>query len=329
MFKIGLTRDFLTPEGSLSYKTIGLETLDAVPGVEYEFLKEHHSPVTPEMIDGYDVIISLAPAYNASSFTGVKGLKAICRFGVGYDMVDVKACTDANVMLTITRGAVNHSVSEAIIGWMLALSHKMFQKDKLVRDGKWAERSRYTGSEIRNKTLGIIGIGGIGSTLVDMLKPFHIARVLAFDPHADASRVAAMGVELTDLKTMMAQSDFVSINCPLTEETRNLVKAEELSLLKKSAFLINTARGGIINGEALLNILKNEQIAGYATDVFDDEPPNVNDELFSMKNVIMAPHCIAWTNELFEEIGQMACRQAVQVYNKQTPDHLVNPEVLK
>ncbi len=121
MFKVGITKDFLNLEGELVYDDMGLSILDNTEGLQYKFLKEHHSPVTPEMLLGYDAIISLAPSYNFDSFKGVTGLKAICRFGVGYDMIDLKACSDANVMVTITRGAVNHSVAEAIITWMLAL----------------------------------------------------------------------------------------------------------------------------------------------------------------------------------------------------------------
>lgn len=329
MFRVGLTRDFLTPDGTLTYKSIGLDILDNTPGIEYEFLKEHHSPVTPGMIKGFNAIISLAPSYNAKSFEDVTELRAVCRFGVGYDMVDVQACTDAGIMLTITKGAVNHSVSEAVIGWMLALSHRMFEKDKLVREGRWQERSRYTGSELRGKTVGIIGIGGIGTRLVEMLKTFDIATVLAYDPYADKNKFSLAGVQLTDLKTVMSNADFLSVNCPLTDETRNLIGSAELSLMKTTSYIINTARGGIINSAALIEILKKESIAGYATDVFDTEPVPSDDPLFALKNVIMAPHCIAWTNELFEEIGKMVCSQVVQLSKGEIPAHVVNTDLLK
>ena len=162
MFKVGLTRDFLTPEGKLTYKDIGLEILKNAEGVEYEFLKEHRSPMTPDMLVGYNAIISLSPAYNTESFKGIHDLKAICRFGVGYDMVDIKACSEANVIVTITRGAVNYSVAEATLTWMLTLSHRVLEKDRLVRSGNWSQRSNYMGSELRGRTLGIVGMGGIG-----------------------------------------------------------------------------------------------------------------------------------------------------------------------
>jgi len=328
MFKVGLTRDFLTPEGNLTYKDIGLEILEKADGVEYEFLKQHNSPVTAEMLKGYNAIISLAPAYTAESFTGVHDLKAICRFGVGYDMIDLKACSDANVIVTITRGAVNYSVAEAIITWMLALSHRVLDKNRLVRNGKWSQRAKYMGSELRGRTLGIVGIGGIGGRLVEMLGTFGMNQPIAYDPYAAEDRTKEFGVQLVDLGFLMQNSDFISINCPLTDETRNLISEHELSLVGKETFIINTARGGIINEEALIKVLTNNLIAGYATDVFANEPPVENNPLFKLDNVILAPHCIAWTHELFQEIGRKACGQVVQIAQGIIPDDVVNLDIL-
>lgn len=328
MFKIGITRDFLTAEGKLIYKDMGLDILDNEKNISYEFLKTHQSPVTPEMIDGYDAIISLAPAYNADSFKNAHMLKAICRFGVGYDMVDVNACNNANVILTITKGAVDHSVAEAVITWMLTLSHKVTEKDKLVKTGRWTDRVLFMGSELRGKTLGIIGLGGIGTKLAAMLQPFGMKKILAYDPYADAAKALAAGVTIVDINTLMQASDFVSVNCPLTPETRNLISDKELALLPKHAYIINTARGGIINEDALLRALQQQSIAGYATDVFEKEPVNADHPLLSMPNVIAAPHCIAWTDELFSEIGRMVCRQVVQLSKGQIPDHVVNAQIL-
>src|SRR5258708_18474736 len=239
MFRVGLTRDFLTADGKLTYKDMGLDILDNAGGVEYEFLKEHRSPVTPDMLQGYDAIISLAPSYNSESLKGVQDLKAICRFGVGYDMIDMKACSDANVIVTITRGAVNYSVAEATLTWMLALSHRVFEKDKLVRSGSWSQRTHYMGSELRGRTLGVIGAGGIGGRLVEMTRVFDMNQPLAFDPYVDEGKAAGLGLQLVDLPTLMKHSDFISVNCPLTEETRNLIVEHELSLIKKEAFIIN------------------------------------------------------------------------------------------
>lgn len=328
MFKVGLTRDFLTPEGKLTYKDIGLEILEEASGVEYEFMKDYRSPVTADMLQGYQAVISLAPAYTADSFTGLYELRAICRFGVGYDMVDLKACSDANIIVTITRGAVNYSVAEAVLTWMLALSHRVFEKDRLVRNGGWSQRSHYMGSELRGRTLGIVGIGGIGGRLVEMIRAFGMNQPIAFDPYAGEDRAKLYGVKLVDLRYLLQHSDFISINCPLTEETKNLLSEDELSLIKKGTFIINTARGSIINEQSLIKALASNSIAGYATDVFENEPPDKDNPLFKMDNVIMAPHCIAWTHELFREIGRKACRQVVEIAQGKIPEDVVNGGIL-
>lgn len=328
MFKVGITKDFLTNDGKLVYKDMGLDILDQTPGITYEFIKTHQSPVTPAMLQGYDAVLSLAPAYNKESFTGVDTLKAICRFGVGYDMVDLQACNEAGIIVTITRGAVNHSVAESVIAWMLALSHRVLAKDKLVRTGKWSERTLYMGTELRQRTLGIIGLGGIGGKLIQMLKTFGMNTPLAYDPYAGNEVAAKYNVQLVDLDDLLRQSDFISVNCPLTNETRNLISARELSLIKKEAYIINTARGGIINENDLVDALKAGSIAGYATDVFEKEPAVDHHPLFDLDNVILAPHCIAWTDELFSEIGRMACQQLVQIAEGKKPDHVVNTEIL-
>ncbi|MES1159879.1 MAG: NAD(P)-dependent oxidoreductase, partial [Bacteroidota bacterium] len=258
----------------------------------------------------------------------VKGLKAICRFGVGYDMVDLQACSQANILVTITRGAVNYSVAEATLTWMLTLSHRVFEKDKLVRNGNWADRSHYMGGELRGRTLGVIGAGGIGGKLVEMIRVFDMNPPLAFDPYLDKKKAAAAGMQLVDLDTLMKQSDFISINCPLTDETRNLIGQKELSLMKKEAFIINTARGGIIDEPALVKVLTEKSIAGYATDVFAVEPPSVEDPLFKLDNVIVAPHCIAWTHDLFREIGRKVCGQVVQIARGEIPEDVVNKDII-
>jgi len=328
MFKVGLTRDFLTPDGVLTYKDMGLDILDNVEGLEYEFLKNWESPLRPATLQQYDAIISLAPAYTAESFKDVTRLKAICRFGVGYDMVDIDACSKANIIVTITKGTVNYSVAEATITWMLALSHKLVAKDKLVRDGKWQERSQYTGSELRGRTLGVIGFGGIGSQLTQMVKAFNMNQPLVYDPYISDEKAAELKVTKVDLSTLLKSADFISVNCPLTPETKNLVGEKELALVKETAFIINTARGGIINEQALIDALKNKRFAGYATDVFEQEPAIENHPFFTMDNVLMAPHCIAWTHELFREIGRMACTQVAQIAQKEIPDHILNTDIL-
>ncbi len=327
-FRIGLTRDFLTPDGKLTYKDMGLRVLDAEPSVEYEFFPRHEPVVQLDQLQDYDAVISLAPRYTADSLRGVQRLAFLLRCGVGYDFVDVKACTENDVALFITVGAVNYSVAEATIMWMLALSHRMVAKDKLLREGRWTERVHYMGSELRGKTLGVVGMGGIGSNLVELLRGFGMKQTLVFDPYLKPERAAQCRVELVPLDRLMRESDFVSVNCPLNDETRNLIRREHIAVMKPTAFLINTARGGIVNEEALFDALKNKQIAGAASDVYGKEPAGKEHPFTQLDNILLAPHCIAWTDELFCEMGTMACQQAVALSKGRIPTGLINREVL-
>jgi len=325
-----ISADFLNSQNELVYKDIGLSRLDAA-GIQHSFLKEHRPEVEANQLSGADAIISLTPKFNAASFNGIEDqLLAVVRFGVGYDMVDVDACTEAGVALCITRGAVNHSVSEAIITWMLALSHRLKEKDQLVREGRWAERGSYMGNELNGRTLGLVGAGSIGSHLVQVLKGFGMKKVLAFDPYLQADVAAEMGIQLVELDELMQASDFVSVNCPLTDETRDLIGAKQLELMPRHAYLVNTARGGIVNEAALFDALKAHRIAGAATDVFESEPADGSHPFAKLDNIFLAPHCFAWTDELFARIGHMAADAVVEFSQGKVPeDLLVNPEVLK
>jgi len=328
-FQVGLTRDFKTDDGQLTYDDIGLDILEAHPDVEHRFFERHEPLVTAEQLADFDAVISLTPRYTAQSFEGVEKLAAIVRFGVGYDSVDVTACTEADVLLCITAGAVNHSVAEATITWMLTLSHNVFIKDRITRDGRWNDRTFYMGRELRDRTLGIVGLGGIGGRLIEMIRSFGMKTPLAFDPFISPQRANELGARLVSLEELLRESDFVSVNCPLTDETRNLIGRDELALMKPDAYLINTARGGIVNEAALVAVLQARGIAGAAMDVYETEPVKPDNPLLQLDNVILAPHCIAWTDELFRDIGRMACRITTMVAEGKVPPGVVNREVLE
>ena len=191
-------------------------------------------------------MIVLTPSVKAESVSRANSLLVIARFGVGYDAVDVRACTDADVLVTITTGAVDRSVAEATIGWMIALSHNVYIKDKLVRTGQWDERLKYMGRELRDRTLGVVGLGGIARKTIDLLTGFGMKQPLAFDPFVKAESAATLGVSLVGLDELLQRSDFVSIHCPLNEKTRGLIGKRELAMMKSDAYLLNPARGGIV-----------------------------------------------------------------------------------
>lgn len=270
-------------------------------------------------------MIVLTPRVTAASLAKSENLLAIGRFGVGFDTVDVPACTAADVLLFIAAGAVDRPVAEATVAWMLALSHHVHMKDRLVREARWDDRSRFMGTELRERTLGVIGFGGIGRALVKLLAGFGMKPPLVFDPFVKA----ADGVRLVSLDELLRESDFVSIHCPLNEKTEGLIGERELRLMKPTAYLLNTARGGIVDEAALEDALRENRIAGAAIDCFEKEPLESPPSFALMDNVLTAPHCIAWTEELFRDIGRTVCRGMLDLAAGRVPNGVVNREVLE
>jgi phosphoglycerate dehydrogenase-like enzyme len=326
-FRVALTGDFFAADGSTRYPDIGLSVFEGQDLVEWARLDEPRTPIGADQVADAQGVIVLTPAVTAETVSRSRDLLAIGRFGVGYDAVDVGACTRADVAVFITAGAVDRSVAEATVGWMIALSHHVRAKDLLVRQGRWDERSRYMGRELRDRTFGAIGLGGIGRATVGLLGGFGMRTPMAFDPYLDARVAGEAGVRPVALDELLAEADFVSIHCPLTDRTRGLIGRRELGLMKPGAYLINTARGGIVDEEALHEALANRQIAGAALDCFADEPVVRPHRFGELDNVLLAPHCIAWTEELFRDIGRSACGGMLDLATGKTPRGVVNPEV--
>jgi len=327
-FQVALTGDFYQADGSPLYENIGLDLLEADPAIAYRAFDKHESEITPAQLQGVHGVIVLSPRVTVESVSNSDNLLAVGRFGVGYDTVDVEACTAADVALVTTVGAVDRPVAEATVGWMLALSHNMRAKDRLVREGRWPERSKFMGIELRDRTLGIVGLGGIGRKLIELLAGFGMRQPLAFDPFHDPAVAESIGVRLASLDEVMSESDFVSVHCPLTDKTRNLIGQRELALMKPTAYLINTARGGIINEQALYDVLSSTRIAGAAIDCFVGEPLPGPHRLGTLENVILAPHCIAWTGEMFRDMGRAACQAMIDWAHGRRPRGVVNAAVL-
>jgi phosphoglycerate dehydrogenase-like enzyme len=327
-FRVGFSRDFLDDQRRLVFPDIGLSLLDGAPGLSHEFLAEYHAEYVPEQLRDFDVIISLKPRVSADSLQGVERLSAIGRCGVGYDNVDLAACTQNDIAVFITPTAVMRPVAESIVLLVLALSHNLVLKDRLVRQGRWVESTRKLGGEPRDRVVGTIGLGNIAGEAIRLLRPFGIARFLAFDPYAPASRAQELGVEIAGLDTVLGESDYLLINCALTAETRGLIGQREFSLMKPEAVLVNTARGPIVNQSALIDALENGTIRGAALDVFEKEPLESDSRLMALDNVILTSHSVAWTVELFRDMGRMDCEGALAVQRGEPPLHVVNRDVL-
>ncbi len=326
-FVVALTADFYDANGAPKYRDLGLSVLAENPRIEQRVFDEHLKQIGPEQIDGANGVIVLTPAVTAQSISNAGQLLVIARFGVGYDAVDVKACTAADVLVTITTGAVDRPVAEATIGWMIALSHNMRTKDNLVRTGQWDQRSNFMGRELRDRTLGVIGLGGIARKTIALLSGFGMKQPIAFDPFVTEEAAVKVGARVIGLDELLKHADFVSIHCPLTEKTRGLIGARELALMKPEAYLLNTARGGIVDEDALYDALKNRRIAGAALDCFAQEPVTTPSRFADLDNVLLAPHSIAWTDELFRDIGRAACRVMVDLLLGKRPHGVLNPEL--
>jgi len=322
-FRVGITRDFLKADGTLAFGNIGLDLLDRAPGITREFLESHSLELQPEQIRGFDALLVLAPSVTAATLTGADRLALVARFGVGFDNVDIVACTRAGVLVTITPDGVRRPVATSVLAYLLALSLRMFDKDRLTRTGRWADKLDFMGTGLTGRTLGIIGLGNIGREIVRLARPLGM-RYLAFDPYLSA----ADEIEMVDLETLLRASDFVTINCALSPETRHLLNQERLELMKPTAYLINTARGPIVDQRALTTALAAHQLAGAALDVFEMEPIDPGDPLLALDNVILAPHAICWTDECFQGIGESACRGIVDVAAGRVPRSIVDRAAL-
>ena len=227
-------------------------------------------------------------------------------------------------MLTITPDGVRRPVAVSAITLILALTHKLLIKDRLTRDGRWNEKLNYMGQGVRGRTLGVIGVGNIGREVFQLAAPFEM-RHLGFDPFLTSP---ILGMELVSLEKLLQESDYLVICCALTPETHHLLNADRLKRMKPNAYLINVARGPIVDQAALTIALSTGQIAGAGLDVFDVEPIVPPDPLLQLENVILSPHAICWTDECFTNIGRSACQSLIDVASGKIPDHVVNRDVL-
>jgi D-3-phosphoglycerate dehydrogenase len=324
-FRVGVTRDFLRPDGTIGFGDIGLGLLEEAPGLEWEFLASDARELGAEQVRGYDALLVLAPRVTAATLAGADRLAIVARFGVGYDNVDVPACTAAGVLLSITPDGVRRPVAASVMTFVLALSHKLLIKDRLTRAGRWAEKLDHMGMGLTGRTLGVVGLGNIGREVFALARPFGM-RHAAADPYASAADAAAIGVELMPLDDLLGSSDFVCICCALTPETHHLIDERRLGLMRPTAFLINVARGPIVDQRALTEVLQAGRIQGAGLDVFESEPIDPDDPLLSLENVILAPHAICWTDECFRGNGRSACASILEVAAGRVPPHVVNRE---
>ena len=325
--RVGITRDFFNEEGKLWIPGPGLKLFDDIPNIEYAMIPEFKKEITPDQIEGFDMVATFRPLWTKQSLAGNSQLISAHRGGVGYERLDVPAVTDAGVMLFITPDAVRRPMAVVYMTFILALNMRLLTKDKLVRAGRWAEQSHYQGWGLVGRTLGAVGVGNIGHELFKVAMPFEMKHI-AYDPYLKPEDVADVGVQLVDLDTVLKESDMLCIICPLNEETRHLIGEKELRKMKKTAFLINAARGPIVDEAALIRALDEGWIRGAGIDVFEQEPVQNDNPLLKMDNVILSPHALAQTDQTTSHMWQIIVNQMATLVRGEIPTTLVNKEVL-
>jgi phosphoglycerate dehydrogenase-like enzyme len=327
LFRIGITPDFATQVQGAIDPGID-EVLRPAPGIEWEFMPDTGGVADPEILNRYDAAIVLDYRFPAESFRGVQRLAVLARWGVGFDRIDVPACTEASVILAVTPDSVARPVAEGALGLMFALAKNFRTHDINCRAGRWREQAPI-GFNLQGKTLGAVGLGNIGRELFGLARGVGFRRLLAYEPIAPNAEEAAAGVEFIALDAVMRESDFISIHCPLNDQTRGMIGAPQFALMKPTAYLINTARGPIVDEAALRTALSEHKIAGAAIDVYETEPVRPDNPLLKLENALFSPHVIARTHEGIRDTSVSACRSVVSVSKGAAPPYIVNRQVLE
>ena len=247
--------------------------------------------------------------------------------GAGFDPVDVDACTAAGVLVVNQSGGNANSVAEHALGMLLTLSKRILEADRLLRRERDVNRNALIGNEAQGKTIGIVGLGNVGRRIAELCKGLLHMNVIAYDPYLTAEEMAARGGAKVELDDLLRRSDFVSISCPLTRESRGMIGAREFALMQPHAFFITTARGFIHDEAALEDALRHRRIAGAGLDVWAKEPPPPDHPLLQFDNVLASPHTAGVTREARMNMGKIAAEQLLDALDGKRPPRIINPEV--
>jgi phosphoglycerate dehydrogenase-like enzyme len=341
-FQLALTGDFLDETGRVAIGDAGLGFLSACPSICHRFLTEHAPrsadpeywrrfyslEVMPDQVAGLNGLIVLRPYLKRATLArAAADLVVVGRSGAGYDKIDVAACTECGIALFNAPLAVNHSTASAALLLLLALAKRLPQQQRVARNGCWQLQATVLGGELQGRTLGIIGLGHSGRELVRLVSPFEM-RIIAYSPSADPEMARNISVRLTSLEEVLREADFLSLHCRMTEQTRGLLGRQQLSLMKPTAYLVNVARGELLDQGALTQMLASGRLAGAGLDVFEEEPLSPDDPLTRLDNVILTPHWLASTSDVWEATGKAMAEGMLRAARGLVPENVVNPEVL-
>jgi D-3-phosphoglycerate dehydrogenase len=296
-------------------------------GIAVEFQPRHGERSEDELIriaQGFDAVIASTDPFSARVLAALPQLKIISRTGVGYDAIDVAAATARGVAVCTGPGVNRHAVAEYAIALMLQCARHVSEHVASVRAGRW---DRHEGFDLAGKTVGIIGLGTIGKEVAQRLQAFEM-RLLAYDPVQDLQFAEAHGVTYVSLEVLLQQSDLVSLHAFLDAQSRKLLDAKRLALMKPTAYVINTARGGLLDHDALYEALKGHKLAGAALDAFEQEPLGES-PLRALDNCWLSPHAAGSSRDARARSKHVAVENVLRFFRGERPLHIVNPGVLK
>lgn len=305
-----------------------------------ELLQENVETVIVAPSDKPEVLVSLMDeqvegvivrynVFNREMIEHAPNLKVISRHGIGVELIDQVAATEHGVMVVNTPSAATTSVAEHVILMVLMLAKNVLVGDQELRNGNYAIKDKYGPDDVEFKTIGFLGLGRIGREAARRCKGLDM-KVIGYDPYLKPEDAAALGIELKDsMEAVLKESDFVSLHTPLTPETRHMISTEQLKMMKPTAFLINCSRGAVLDEKALIQALQDKTIAGAGLDVFEQEPPEKDNPLFAMPNVVVTPHSSSLTANGRIKMSVGAVEQLLKVLRGEKPDFLVNKDVLK
>ena len=277
-----------------------------------------------EVLSGASAVIAHGEVYSAAVLEGLPDLRVVARSGVGFDRVDIAASTSNDVVVTITPTANHESVAEHALALIMGLAKFLVREDRSTRGGEWKREQR---RPLRGSTLGVVGLGRIGRSLAVRALGLKM-QVIAAEVYPDKAFVKQHGIELVDLDALLERADFVSIHLPLSDETSGIIDGGKLSLMKPSAFIVNTARGELIVEAELVEALKSGKIAGAGIDVFEQEPSDSKNPLFELNNVIVSPHVAGIDDVSTEDMGTEAAQSIIDLSQGRWPeDCIVNTDL--
>jgi phosphoglycerate dehydrogenase-like enzyme len=341
-FDIKFTGDLSTVEGKFT-GDVGLDILQRDPKIRWGFLEDqrpkandptyqerlYSMEIGPHHVASANAIVVCRPYVKAEAFAnGAAKLVAIARAGIGYDKIDLGACTENDVIVFNTPHGMTHSTAAAAMFFILALSKRFHKQQRIVREHRWDLQMEAVGDDLAGLTLGIVGLGKTGLELARLFAPFKM-RIIAYSPHADPGKAKELNIELRNsLDEVLRESDYVSLHGRLDNRTRGMIGERELRLMKPTAYFVNVARGEMVDEHALIRVLQAGLIAGAGLDVFEVEPLPKESPLLKLDNVILTPHWMCSTHQSGRASVESLMQGVLNVASGALPDNILNPDVI-